>query len=162
MRLSICLTSCLFIAVLVVGACGKRELHMHEKEYEFLQEIEAEKLTILKTKAANLAVRYASKAGDVDVIAEAIVDACAIEVNEVVAVAAEVKSGELGGGLAQETAVDAFQERLQKQLRRTLWEQCKEIIAAERKKKAEMAKPQPKAAADAATVSSGTTSTTAE
>ena len=131
----------IFVAVLTVvlvsiTSCGKRELHVHEKEYEWLQEIETEKRQLLKNKAANLAVQYAHKAGEPDVIAQVIVDACAIEINEVVAAAGEVKSGERGGGLKQESSVDDFKVTLNKDLRRTLWKQITGIINDERAKRA--------------------------
>lgn len=126
----------LLVMTTAMLSCGqKRELHVHIKEYEWLKEIEAEKRELLKQKAANLAVNYAHKAGEPDVLAQVIVDACAIEINEVVEAASEVKSGEKGGGLKQETAVDEFKETINKDLRRVLWKQITQIINAERAKK---------------------------
>ena len=127
---------CCLLLLFGALACGKRELHVHEKEYEWLQEIEVEKRQLLKNKAANLAVQYALKAGEPDVLAQVIVDACAIEINEVVEAAGEVKSGERGGGLKQETSVDDYKTQLNKDLRRTLWQQISGIIVDERAKRA--------------------------
>lgn len=129
--------SLLLIALLVLfQACGNdRELHTHEKEYEWLQEIETEKRAILNKHVANLAVRYAHKAGDPKTIAEAVVDASAIEINELVDAAGEVKTAERGGGLDRETEVDQYKESLRKNLRKTLYKNVVTIIENERAKK---------------------------
>jgi hypothetical protein len=117
-------------------SCGKeRELHVHEKEYEWLEEIGVEKRRILKTHVANLAIKYAGKKGDAADIALAVVDACAVEINEVVMAAAEVKSAERGGGLKRESEVDAYKVKLEKGLRRSLWKKVTVIIKSEREKK---------------------------
>lgn len=123
------------LACMTVSSCNKRELHTHEKEYEWLQEIETEKRRVLNTTLANLAIQYANKSGAAEDIAELVVDACAIQIEEVVAAAGEVKTAERGGGLERESEVDTYKENLQKNLRKKLWQEVTKIISAERAKK---------------------------
>lgn len=144
MRLLICLLSIL----MCVTACNDRELHVHEKEYEWLQEIEAKKRKELKITMANLAVQYAHKAGDPGDIAAMVVDACSTEINRVVEAAGEVKSGERGGGLKRESEVDKFKKTTEANLRKKLWKEVTKIIENERAKKAKKAKKAEKTTKD--------------
>jgi hypothetical protein len=127
----------LLVLACLFQSCGsERELHVHEKDYEWLQEIEADKRGILKRQLANLAVTYAHRQGDVETVAEAVVDACAVEINEVVEAAAQVRAAERGAGLQREAEVDDYKASLHKSLRKTLWKSVIKIITDERAKKA--------------------------